>query len=183
MKVSTPVSRIESQIPPLEPGDHLTRAEFERRYENMPEVKKAELIEGVVYMPSPVRMTRHAVPHAKFIIWLGTYQVLTPGIEIADNGTIRLEEDTEVQPDGCLYILPALGGRTRLAADDYLEGGPELVGEIAASSVSFDLHTKLAVYERNGVQEYVVWRVADQAVDWFVLKDGRFERMAADDGV
>ena len=42
------------RILPLEHGDHLTREEFERRYEAMPHVRKAELIEGVVYMPSPV---------------------------------------------------------------------------------------------------------------------------------
>jgi len=36
------------RVLPLEPGDHLTREEFERRYDATPGLKKAELIEGVV---------------------------------------------------------------------------------------------------------------------------------------
>src|SRR5580692_489598 len=50
--------------PPLENGDRLTRAEFERRYDAMPRLKKAELIEGEVYMPSPVRHGQHSYPHS-----------------------------------------------------------------------------------------------------------------------
>ena len=51
-------------IPPLENGDRLSLAEFERRYENMPSLKKAELIKGVVLMGSPVRFVQHGRPHA-----------------------------------------------------------------------------------------------------------------------
>jgi hypothetical protein len=36
---------------------------------------------------------------------------------------------------------------------------------------------KLQVYRRNGVREYVVWRVLDSQVDWFVLHAGRYESM------
>lgn len=35
---------------PLENGDRLSRFEFEHRYQAMPELKKAELVEGVVYI-------------------------------------------------------------------------------------------------------------------------------------
>ena len=56
-----PVAR-QSGVPPLENGDRLTRDEFERRYEAMPHLKKAELIEGVVYVPSPVRYRHHGAP-------------------------------------------------------------------------------------------------------------------------
>jgi hypothetical protein len=93
-------------IPPLEPGDRLTRDEFERRYAAMPVLKKAELIEGVVYMPSPVRVRRHGGPHAKIITWLGHYEAKTPGAEVADNATARLDLDNEPQPDAMLYIAP-----------------------------------------------------------------------------
>src|SRR5215468_7286816 len=82
-------------IPPLENGDTLTRAEFERRYESMPHLKKAELIEGVVYMPSPVRQLQHGEPHAHLIIWLGYYLVGTPGVTVGDNSTVRLDLDNE----------------------------------------------------------------------------------------
>jgi Uma2 family endonuclease len=160
---------------PLEPGDHLTRDEFERRYDAMPEVKKAELIEGVVYMPSPVRWNRHACPHVNIILLLGVYAGYTPGVQAGDNGTLRLDLDNDPQPDGAMIILPSHGGKARLSADDYVEGGPELIVEVAASSASFDLHTKLRVYQRNGAQEYLVWRVLDRAVDWFVLRDNKYE--------
>ncbi len=68
------------KVLPLEPGDRLTRAEFERRYAAMPLVKKAELIEGVVYMPSPVRVQRHGHPHLHLGTWLGVYESGTPGV-------------------------------------------------------------------------------------------------------
>jgi Uma2 family endonuclease len=164
-------------IPPLEQGDRLTRAEFERRYDAMPHLKKAELIEGMVYMPSPVRVHRHGRPSRHFSTWLGTYESATPGVFGADNTTTRLDVDNDAQPDGVLFIDPQKGGQARISKDDYLERAPEWVGEIAASSVSYDLNTKLHVYRRNGVLECVVWRVLESAVDWFCLRDGQFERL------
>src|SRR3954468_17865156 len=91
---------------PLENGDRLSRDEFERRYEAMPGLKKAELIEGVVYMPSPVRIRRHARPHSHVITWMGIYEAATPGVIIGDNATARLDQDNEPQPDGLLMIDP-----------------------------------------------------------------------------
>jgi Uma2 family endonuclease len=171
-------------IPPLEPGDRLTRDEFERRYEAMPQLKKAELIEGVVYMPSPVRIHRHGKPQGHMISWLGQYRAATPGTEIGDNTTARLDLDNEPQPDGLLLIEPACGGQVRITDDDYIEGAPELVAEVASSSVSFDLHTKFNVYRRCGVKEYIVWRVRDRAIDWFMLVAGAYERLGLDtDGI
>ena len=167
-------------IPPLENGDTLTRAEFERRYEAMPHLKKAELIERVVYMPSPVRQSQHGEPHAHLIIWLGHYLVGTPGVTVGDNSTVRLDLDNEPQPDALLLIDPTCGGQARFSSDDYIEGSPELVAEVASSSVSYDLHAKLHVYRRNGVREYLVWRVLEQAIDWFVLRAGQYERLPID---
>jgi hypothetical protein len=181
--MSTPMTGrppVAPPIPPLENGDRLTRAEFERRYSAMPHLKKAELIEGVVYMPSPVRHQSHGRPHAHLIGWLVAYEAATPGVMVADNSTVRLDMDNEPQPDAILLIDPAWGGQTRRSSDDYIEGGPELVAEIAASHVSQALNAKLTVYRRNGVREYIVWRVADQAIDWFVLRDSTFEPLALD---
>jgi Uma2 family endonuclease len=166
----TPVS-----IPALENGDRLTRAEFERRYEAMPELKKAELIEGEVYVGSPVRHRQHGKPHGQLMTWIGTYSAGTPGVEFGDNGSIRLDLDNVPQPDAYLMIEPERGGRARISEDDYLEGAPELVAEIAASSVSYDLGRKFQAYRRNGVKEYIVWRVQDREVDWLVLREGRYE--------
>jgi len=126
---------------PLEPGDHLTREEFERRYDAMPQVKKAELIEGVVHMPSPVRFHRHGAPQVDLVTWLGVYQAYTLGVRAGDNSTVRLDLDNEPQPDALMIIEPTHGGQVVISPDDYIEGAPELVAEIAASRVSFDLHT------------------------------------------
>lgn len=167
-------------VPPLDTGDHLTREEFERRYEAMPDVKKAELIEGVVFMPSPVRLHHHGRPHLNVVTWLGIYLAHTPGVQGGDNTTVRLDLDNEPQPDALLFIDPARGGQARISTDDYVEGAPELVVEVAASNVAIDLHTKLRVYRRNGVREYVVWRVLDTAIDWFVLRGSQYDRLPPD---
>lgn len=130
------------QVPPLENGDRLSRHEFERRYQAMPHLKKAELIEGVVYVPSPSRFRSHAQPHARLMTWLGVYQASTHGVELGDNPTVRLDLDNEPQPDAVLLIDRRAGGRSRLSEDDYIEGAPELIAEIAASSAAYDLHDK-----------------------------------------
>lgn len=164
-------------IPPLENGDRLTRSEFERRYHTMPDVKKADLIEGIVYMASPLRVTGHGEPHADIMTWLGVYKAFTPGVKLADNTTVRLDADNEPQPDALLRIEN--GGQSRISADDYVEGAPELIVEIAASSAAIDAHDKLKIYRRNQVQEYLIWRVYDGEFDWFILKDGEYRRLEA----
>ena len=185
---SPPLSPGESDAPgpvrrlSLENGDRLTRREFERRYATRPDIKKAELIEGVVYISAAVRLTSHGEPHVAVIAWLGGYVASTPGVRAADNATVRLDLDNEPQPDVLLRIEPRAGGQSRVSDDDYLEGAPELVVEIAASSVSYDLHDKLRVYRRNGVREYVVWRVHDRQIDWFVLEDDEYRHLEPDAG-
>jgi len=159
-------------IPPLENGDKLTRTEFERRYQAMPNVKKAELIEAIVYMASPVRAKNHGKPHARIMGWLVAYEVATIGVEVLDNATVRLDTDNEPQPDALLRI--ETGGQSQISEDDYIEGAPELIVEIAASTASLDLHKKLHIYRRNGVQEYLVWRIYDHQFDWFRLNEGEY---------
>ena len=176
-----PLRLARGQPPPLENGDHLTRAEFERRYWAMPGVKKAELIEGVVHMPTPVRYRSHGYPHTDIIWWLKTYCIATPGVGMADNASVRLDLENELQPDALLRLEPAAGGQSRISEDDIVEGAPELVVEIAATSSSADLHSKLRVYRRNGVKEYVVWRVLDQELDWFALGEEEPVRLEADE--
>ncbi len=163
-------------IPPLREGDRLTRAEFERRYHAMPHINKAELLDGVVYMPSPVSFN-HGGPHFNFIGWTSFFSFSTPGVMGVDDGTLRLGLDSEPQPDAFLFILPSHGGRAVLSADGYVEGEVDLIGEIAVSSVPIDLGVKLALYRRNGVSEYIVWRVLDRAIDWFILRDGQYDRL------
>jgi Uma2 family endonuclease len=164
------------RVPELRAGDRLTRAEFERRYEAMPHLKKAELIEGVVYIPSRVSRD-YGQRRFDLIGWLGLYHWATPGIEGGDNGTVRLHWENEPQPDAFLRIRPEFGGQSR-DSDQYVGGAPELIAEVAASPVSYDLHDKLRAYQRNGVLEYIVWRVWDRAIDWFVLREGRYEPLA-----
>ncbi|MBI4747240.1 MAG: Uma2 family endonuclease [Acidobacteria bacterium] len=172
-----------SLIQLLETGDRLTRHEFEARYHAMPDVKKAELIEGIVYMPSPTRFKSHAKPHALMMGLLFAYASQTPGVEIADNASVRLDPDNEVQPDALLFLSSDFGGRVKISQDDYLEGAPELILEVAASSVSYDLHDKIKIYRRNQVFEYVIWRVLDQAIDWFILENEVYQPLPNDNGM
>jgi Uma2 family endonuclease len=166
------------QLLPLEPGDRLTRPEFERRYEAMPHLKKAELIDGVVYVPSRVRHEGHGRQHSALNCWLVVYSASTPGLEVSDNATVRLDLDNEPQPDLLLRIVS--GGQSRVSLDGFIDGAPELVAEISSSSAAYDLHQKLTVYRRHGVREYIVWRVLENAIDWFVLRDGRYEPLQTD---
>ena len=169
-------------VPPLEGGDRLSRDEFERRYAASPHLPNAELIEGVVYVAAAVRAKSHGQPHGSVMTWLGVYQALTPGVGLGDNTTVRLDAENEPQPDGLLRI--EVGGPSRISDDDYIEGAPELVAEIAASSASYDLHDKKEAYRRNGVQEYLVWQVFERKVDWYRLQNGKYELLQPDqDGV
>lgn len=180
--VKNPSQRL--TIPPLENGDRLSRYEFERRYNTMPNLKKAELIEGIVYMPAALRFRSHGQPHSRMIGWLVTYEAATPGVAVGDNPTVRLDIDNEPQPDVVLLIDESAGGQTRISDDDYIEGAPELIVEIAASSAAIDLHAKKQAYRRNGVKEYIVWQVLDQKLCWFYLEEGEYLDLPIDaDGV
>ncbi|MFK0732037.1 MAG: Uma2 family endonuclease [Gloeotrichia echinulata HAB0833] len=171
-------------IPPLVNGDKLTRYEFERRYNAMSPSKKAELIEGIVYiMPAALRFRSHGQPHAWIIGWLFSYEAMTPGLALGVEPTVRLDVDNEPQPDAVLIIIPEAGGQARLTEDDYIEGAPELVVEIAASSVAIDLHGKKQAYRRNGVKEYIVWQVLEQKLSWFYLEQGEYLELVPDDGI
>ena len=133
-------------------------------------------------LPSPLRAKSHGKPHAHIMTWLGTYEATTPGVESLDNATVRLDANNEPQPDALLRIEQ--GGQSSISEDDYVEGSPELIVEIAASSASMDLYDKLRVYRRNQVQEYLVWRVYDRALDWFRLRAGEYIQLEANiDGV
>ena len=145
----------------------------------MTNVQKAELIEGIVYMGSPLRINKHGEPHADIMGWLTVYKAFTPNEQTGDNATVRLDPENEPQPDALLRIEK--GGQSIISEDGYVEGAPELIVEIAASTVSIDLHDKLKAYRRNQVQEYVVWRVDDNEIDWFRLKDEKYIKLQADE--
>jgi Uma2 family endonuclease len=140
MVSSTPQSLT---IPPLENGDRLTRYEFERRYNAMPHLKKAELIEGIVYMAAALRFRSHGQPHSRIMTWLGVYETTTLGVALGIEPTVRLDLDNEPQPDAVLLIEENSGGQARVSEDDYIEGAPELVVEIAArASVQYAVLAK-----------------------------------------
>lgn len=164
--------------PLLEAGDRLSRDEFERRYERLPHVKKAELIEGTVYLPSPIRAKNHAGPHNCLVTWLGVYVSEPSGAACFDNSTVRLDLDNEPQPDLVRLKLMASGRQARISNDDYIEGAPELVVEIVGSSRAYDLHQKKGVYRRNGVREYIAWITGDQRLVWWELREGEYQEMA-----
>lgn len=167
-------------IPPLENGDRLNRFEFERRYAAMSHLRKAELIEGIVYMPAALRFRSHGQPHSWLVTWLGNYVAMTPGVSIGDNPTVWLDLNNAPQPDIVLLINAEAGGQSHLSEDDYIEGAPELLVEIAASSAAIDLHAKKHAYRRSGVQEYLVWQVLEQKLDWFYLEQGEYLSLTID---
>ena len=167
-------------LPLLESGDRLSRPEFERRYQAMPHLKKAELIEGIVYVASPVRVYHHGYPHSCIIGWLLTYSAATPGTMVCDNTTVRLDAKNEPQPDAILRWEADQGGQSRISEDDYIEGAPELIVEVAASTASYDLHDKLRAYRRNGVREYLVWLTEEQALRWYRLEEGEYRQQEPD---
>lgn len=169
---------------PLQPGDFLTRPEFERRYQLHPEIKKAELIEGIVYPQLSVSALQHGDPHFNLVAWLGSYSALTLNITGSDNASLRLDLRNEPQPDALLRLDPELGGHCAIDVDGYLVGAPELIVEIAASSRSYDMNQKKQVYARHGVQEYLVVQMYEKVVSWFALREGEYQVLpAGEDGV
>ena len=130
-------------------------------------------------MPSPVRHRYHGRPHPLLLNWIGHYEAGTPGLEGSDNSTVQLGPTNTPQPDGLLFIQPKHGGQVKFDEDGYIVGAPDLVAEVAASSVSYDLHDKRDAYRRNGVREYLVWRVLDGQIDWFVLRKGRYKPLSS----
>ena len=172
--------RKKTAVPPLQNGDHLTRSEFERRYQEHDHVKKAELVEGVVHMPSPV-LLNHGEIHSSVMIWLGMYRVHTRGVRLADNASVRLDIDNEVQPDAFLYVEPERGGQIVVGADGYVSGAPEMVVEVAASSAACDLHEKRHVYRRNEVREYLVLLAYEKETRWFRWEEGQYDLLTPND--
>jgi Uma2 family endonuclease len=159
------------RVPLLANGDRMKQPEFHRRYEQCPEGVKYELVGGIVYMASPLR-----VPHAFYAeelgFLLGLYRRATPGVELAPDATTILGEESEPQPDLSLRIVAECGGRSRVNEKEYLEGPPELIAEIAYSSRAIDLHQKKDDYRRAGVLEYVVFSVEDEQLFWFDFASG-----------
>ncbi len=166
-------SRFEGAEPSLTAGDHLTLKEFLRRAESAPTGQKFELIDGIVYMAPPVH-DEHSVPHAQAGCWLTQYSSYTPGVTAHIERSLNLLGHTSVQPDVCLVIAPECGGQTRVGSARLLEGSPELIFEIAASSANYDLFEKKAAYHTNRVQEYIVWRTLDCRLDWFAWTTEEF---------
>jgi Uma2 family endonuclease len=175
-------SRLKARGPvELYTGDRMTQAEFHRLYEQTPEDFRAELIGGIVYVSSPLKL-RHGTNHLPLGTLFFAYQGHTPGVECGDNTTVQLGELSEPQPDLYLRILPEHGGQSRTTKDDYLAGAPELVAEIAHSSRAIDLHAKMLDYARYGVREYLVVCLREGQMRWFDLPSD--EELQADaDGV
>ena len=184
------MTKLPPRIPRLQNGDSLTADEFMRRYEAMPGVKAQliggivyitpPLIEGGVYMASPLRAEEHGDPHAAIMLWLGTYWTATPGVQPSVAATVRLAERAVPEPDASMRITRR--GRTRIEGG-YIVGGPELAVEIAASSVDIDRTVKFEDYRANGIQEYIIWRIEDGEIDWFRLDAGQYVALAPDGGV
>ena len=164
-----------TSAPPLIPGQRLRQPEFHARYEAMPPGTRAELVGGVVVMPSPLG-NRHGIADAAAMLWLGSYKSRTPGTQVSHNATTILDDDDEFQPDCWLRILPEKGGRSH-DVGKFVGGAPELIIEIADSSRDIDLGAKLAEYERAGALEYVVFALDPDEVFWHVRQGEKLVRI------
>lgn len=173
-------SRTPDAVPSLQSGDHLSLAEFRHRYEAQPHIKKAELIEGVVIVSSPVLHQQHGRPHAMLVGWLMFYLAATPYLDLSDNATLHLDKKNEVQPDALLRLPTHLGGQSSVMENGYLQGAPELVVEVAYSSASHDLYEKRKLYTRVGVKEYLVAQTHEGAFSWFILDKGKYQLLEPD---
>jgi hypothetical protein len=165
-------------LPPLTAGEHLDQPTFHERYEAMPPETRAELVDGVVYMPSPMRHD-HGQESRVVAGWLDNYQRLTPGVDGGDGSTLRLDLRAEPLADHHLRIPAAAGGQSHIDEEGYIAGAPELVAEVARSTRSFDLNAKKADYERAGVREYLVVELDPNRVHWFVRRGDKFEDLSA----
>ena len=174
-----PASRPLDRPAPLENGESLNATEFLRRYEAMPELKKAELIQGIVYiMASPVSLD-HGEPDHLLQTVLGVYALNTKGVKGATNTTTKLSSDDVPQPDGLLRILPEFDGQSQTGT--YLQGAPELGVEIGVSSSSIDANAKKTSYRRAGMQEYLLWRTRQREIDWWHLIDDEYQLIGPDE--
>lgn len=162
------------RLPPLENGDRLDQPTFHARYLAMPEDCRAELIGGIVYLPSP-RKAPHSKAQVLVVRWLDEYAEATPGTKALLNNTQILGPQSEPEPDACLFIAPEYGGRVYADKDDYLHGAPELIVEVSSSTESIDLHRKKQDYERAGVGEYVVLALRTRQVFWFVRQRSKYK--------
>lgn len=165
-------------IPPLREGDQLTSPEFLHRWEAMPDLKFAELLDGMVFMPSPVSMG-HSDLHASFTSWLWLHSEQTRGVRVGADATWLMGPQAVPQPDLALRILPEYGGQSRTEGQ-YLAGAPELIVEVSGATTSRDLGIKLDLYRRNGVKEYITVLLKPRQFTWRTLVNGRYEELEAD---
>jgi Uma2 family endonuclease len=169
----------ERQYPLLDTGYHLSADEFHTRYQKMPEHVRAELIEGIVYMASPL-YSPHGDQHFLLASLCGAYQLETPGVIGSIATSVRLDGKNEYQPDLHLRLDPKCGGRTRNPDKKMIWGGPEFVCEISNTTVEMDLHEKFDVYQRDGVLEYLAWQLQEEKLDLFGLQNGVFQKVSPD---
>lgn len=163
---------VQTQVEPLRAGDWLTREEFIQRWNDIPDLKRAELIGGIVYMPSPLS-AGHGRSDARVQLWLGYYAAHTPGCEAGANATWYMLMDAP-QPDGHLRIIQEYGGSS-WEEEIFFHGAPELIVETSLSSSSYDLHQKKELYQAAGVEEYIVILLNGPAVRWHRLVGHRYQ--------
>ncbi len=169
-------------LPPLVEGQRLDRATFHERYEAMPPDTRAELVGGVVYMPSPLGY-EHGERDSDLSDWLGYYKRYTRGVRKAHNATTQFDDYGEPQPDIQLRIPEELGGQSRIAGG-YIVGPPELIVEVSQTSRKYDLGEKKGDYERAGVREYLFVGLDPQEIRWFKRENSRFvDLLPGPDGV
>jgi len=163
-------------VRPLQGGERMRRNEFERRFDATPGLKRAELVEGTVWIPPQMGEVRYGSARMALIGLIGSYCAATPGVSGGAHGHIRLDAVNMPQPDVSVHLGKAYGGQSRIDADGYLEGAPEFVADVVRQRAEWPTG-RVEALRRNGVREFAVWRVDDCLIDWFVVRDGKQERL------
>lgn len=172
------------RLPRLYSGQRLDREEFYRRIDELEQQGKStrgiERLEGVVYMPTAIRIDQHGEPQFLIVAWLGAYAAVTQGVQGAGNSTSKLDRDNDPEGDAVLRIRPGYGGQSTTDEQGYISGPPELLVEVSGSTSEKDLQVKFEIYRRNGVLEYLVWETVAEEFYWFVLQNGEYSRLTPD---
>ncbi len=165
----------------LSEGMPLSRAEFDQ----LGECRGLERLNGRLCLPpAAFRHRDHGQPHAILAFWATSYIASTSGIEISVASTVKMDADNDPEPDLSLFRTKSFGGRVILDPEGYLVGAPELAAEVSASTTYKDLTVKYKLYQKHGVNEYIVWNTEVGKFDWFELHDGRYQlRPTPEDGI
>jgi hypothetical protein len=165
--------------PPLADGQLVSLEEFEQRFDATPDLKHAELLDGVAYLRHDGRAFAGSC-RAALIGWLGVYSASTRFLLPGAHGHVALDDRNELQPDAILAVRPEAGGTVVLDATGVVRSAPDFAADVFTTTNATLLPKRIAAHERGGTLEYLVWYAEHKCVDWLVRERGEFVAMNPD---